>query len=458
VACDDPALGAHDGRGGKLADEIVASMVATSCGTYETRAAACPVASSTIHADIVFFENVKIALRAISANKMRSVLTVLGVMIGVAAVVAVVSLVQGMQYQISSQLENVGATFIRIVPDFSATGGNPYLPLPSLTYDDALAVKHGVTAIRDFTPLFIANAALKNRDTRHDTTLMAVNKSYPDVVQQFVDRGRFFGVIDEEARKRVAVLGSEAARQLKLTDAVGKDIRVDDNNFTVIGVMEKRGSSIGGDPDDVIYIPFATAQMIYGPDRMQHIPILLQLRTRDEIDLAKDQVSDILRVRHHLRKGQPNDFQITSQEELMKTISTVLNTTTGIMGAVVGIALLVGGIGIMNIMLVSVTERTREIGIRKAIGARRYDVMIQFLIEAVTLSGLGGCIGIAGGYGGAALIRLLLIRWIQLPPVHTPLWAIALAFGFCAILGVIFGIYPAAKASKLDPIEALRYE
>ena len=406
----------------------------------------------------MFFENVKIALRAIGANKMRSILTVLGVMIGVAAVIAVVSLVQGMQYQISSQLENIGATFVRVIPDFSSSRGNPFLPVPALTFDDALAIRRGATAVRDFTPIFQANVAMKNGDTRHDATLYGVNQSYPDVAKQFVDHGRFFGTLDEEAKKRVAVLGSEAARQLGLTDAIGKDIRLDDNNFTVIGVMEKRGSSIGGDPDDVVYIPFATAQMLYGPDRMQHLPIALQVRTREDIDLAKEQVRDILRARHHLKKGQPDDFQITSQEELMKTISTVLNTTTGIMGAVVGIALLVGGIGIMNIMLVSVTERTREIGIRKAIGARRYDVLIQFLIEAVTLSGFGGAIGIALGYLGAAAVRLLLKRWLELPPVHTPMWAIVLAFSFCAILGIIFGIYPAAKASKLDPIEALRYE
>jgi putative ABC transport system permease protein len=406
----------------------------------------------------MFFENVRIALRAIGANKMRSILTVLGVMIGVAAVIAVVSLVQGMQYQISSQLENVGATFVQVRPDLSAGRGNPFLPVPALTYDDALAIRRGATAVRDFTPIFLANVALKNGDTRHDAALYGVTQSYPDVAKQYIDHGRFFGTLDEEAKKRVAVLGSEAARQLGFKDAIGKDIRVDENNFTVIGVMEKRGSGLGNDPDDVIFIPFATAQMLYGPDRMQHLPILLQVRTREDMDLAKEQVRDILRLRHHLKKGQPDDFQIISQEELMKTISTVLNTTTGIMGAVVGIALLVGGIGIMNIMLVSVTERTREIGIRKAIGARRYDVLIQFLIEAVTLSGFGGAVGIALGYLGAAGVRLILKRWLELPPVHTPLWAIVLAFSFCAILGIIFGIYPAAKASKLDPIEALRYE
>ncbi|HXH91652.1 MAG TPA: ABC transporter permease, partial [Thermoanaerobaculia bacterium] len=185
----------------------------------------------------MFFENVKIALRAIGANKMRSILTVLGVMIGVAAVIAVVSLVQGMQFNISNQLENVGATFIRVVPDFSASRGNPFLPVPQLTFDDAMAVRRGATAIRDFTPLFISNASLKNGDSTHDTTLFAVNQSYPDVAKQFVDHGRFFSTLDEDAKKRVCVLGSEAARQLGFVDAIGKDIRVDSNNFTVVGVM-----------------------------------------------------------------------------------------------------------------------------------------------------------------------------------------------------------------------------
>src|ERR1043166_4419316 len=171
----------------------------------------------------MFFENVKIALRAIGANKMRSILTVLGVMIGVAAVIAVVSLVQGMQYQISSQLENVGATFVRVIPDFSATRGNPLLPLPALTYDDALAIRRGATAVRDFTPIFQSNVALKNGDTRHDATLLGVNQSYPEVAKQFIDHGRFFGTLDEEAKKRVAVLGSEGARKPGLNDAGGKE-------------------------------------------------------------------------------------------------------------------------------------------------------------------------------------------------------------------------------------------
>src|SRR3954469_662395 len=396
----------------------------------------------------MFFENLRIALRAIFANKMRSILTVLGIMIGVAAVIAVVSLVQGLQFQISKQLENVGSTFIRVVPDFSRVQRNPFLAAPKLTYEDAVAVRKGASTIRDFTPLFINNAVLKYRDAQHSATLIAVNQSYQEVVKQFVEHGRFFTSLDEEAKKRVVVLGPEAARLLGIGTQVGVDIRVGQNTFTVIGIMEKRGSGIGNDPDDVVYMPFATAQVLYGPQEMQYLPLALQVRSQEQVDLAKEQVREILRTRHHLKKDEPDDFNITTQEELMKTISGVLTSTSVIMGAVVGIALLVGGIGIMNIMLVSVTERTREIGVRKSIGARRRDVLVQFLVEAIALSGLGGAIGVAGGWLLATTTQTILnhsFPSLNLPPAHTPLWAIALAVGFCAFLGIIFGIYPAAK-------------
>ncbi|HEX9162812.1 MAG TPA: ABC transporter permease [Thermoanaerobaculia bacterium] len=407
----------------------------------------------------MFFENVRIALRAISANKMRSILTVLGVMIGVAAVIAVVSLVQGLQHKISADLENVGSTFIRVIPDLGVQR-NPFLQkLPELTYDDALAIRKGAPAIRQFTPIFLNSVELKRGDARHSTTLLGVNQFYQDVVNNWVDRGRFFTSLDEEAKKRVAVVGAQVARKLALgSEPIGKEIQISDQPFTVVGVMEMRGSSITGDSDDLIYIPFATAAVIYGQDQMKHLPLALQVRNRDEMDLAKDQVREVLRARHHLKKGKPDDFQITTQEELLKTVSGVLLGVSGSMAGIVGIALIVGGIGIMNIMLVSVTERTREIGIRKSMGARRQDVLLQFLIEAIALSGFGGIVGILGGVGLANLIRVILKKWVDLPAVHTPFWAVAIAFGFCAFLGILFGIYPAAKASKLDPIEALRYE
>jgi putative ABC transport system permease protein len=407
----------------------------------------------------MFLENLKIALRAIFANKMRSILTVLGVMIGVASVIAVVSLVQGMQYKISNDLQSIGSTFIEVYPD-PGEQRNPFLQkLPDLTVDDAEAVRKGTTSVREWTPIYIAQAQSKFGDAIHTSQLYAVNNSYQEVVNHWVDHGRFFTPLDEEGKKRVAIVGQEIITALKLgREPVGKLIQVNGNAFTVIGVFEKKGGTFGNNQDDIVVIPFSTATVIYGSDNMRKLVLAFQMRSNADLDLTKEQLTEILRARHHIKKGDPNDFRILAQEEIMKTVSTVLMNTTMVMAAVVGIALLVGGIGIMNIMLVSVTERTREIGIRKSIGARRRDVLLQFLIEAIALSGLGGAVGVVGGFVLANIARLLLARLVQLPPVHTPFWAILLAFGFCAFLGTLFGIYPAAKASKLDPIEALRYE
>ena len=407
----------------------------------------------------MFLENLKIALRAIGANKMRSILTVLGVMIGVASVIAVVSLVQGMQYKISNDLQSIGSTFIEVYPD-PGDQRNPFLQkLPDLTVDDAEAVRKGTTSVREWTPIFISQGQMKFGDTMHNSQLYAVNNSYQEVVNHWVEHGRFFSPLDEEGKKRVAIVGLEIINALKLgREPVGKVVQVNGNAFTIIGVFEKKGGTFGNNQDDIVVIPFSTATAIYGSDNMRKLVLAFQMRTNADLDLTKEQVTEILRARHHIKKGDPNDFRILAQEEIMKTVSTILMNTTMVMAAVVGIALLVGGIGIMNIMLVSVTERTREIGIRKSIGARRRDVLVQFLIEAIALSGLGGIVGVIGGFLLANIARLLLARLVQLPPVHTPFWAILLAFGFCAFLGVLFGIYPAAKASKLDPIEALRYE
>jgi len=407
----------------------------------------------------VFLENLRIALRAIGANKMRSILTVLGVMIGVASVIAVVSLVQGMQYKISKDLQSIGSSFIEVYPD-PGDRRNPFLQkLPDLTVEDAEAVRRGTTSIREFTPIYIANAQMKFGDARHQSQMSAVNDTYQEIVNHWVEHGRFFTPLDEEGKKRVCVIGLEVVDALKLgREPIGKMIEVNGNAFTVVGILEKKGGTFGNNQDDLIIIPFSTATAIFGSENMRKLVLAFQMRTNADLDLTKEQVTEILRIRHHLKKGEASDFRILAQEEIMKTISTVLMNTTMVMAAVVGIALLVGGIGIMNIMLVSVTERTREIGIRKSIGARRQDVLLQFLIEAIALSGLGGAVGVVGGYLLANVARLALAKLVQLPPVHTPIWAIALAFGFCAFLGIIFGIYPAAKASKLDPIEALRYE
>ena len=407
----------------------------------------------------MFVESLKIALRAIGANKLRSVLTVLGVMIGVASVIAVVSLIQGAQYKISQDLQSIGSNYIEIYPD-PGEERNPFLQkLPDLTIEDADAVRKGVSSIKDFTPIYLANVETKRADARHRVQLYGVNSVYQEIFNHWVEHGRFFTPLDEEAKKRVCVIGTAVEEKLQFPgDPIGQQIQIDGNGFTVVGVMEKKGGSFGQDRDDIVLVPFTTAAVIYGSENMKKLILAFQMRDGSDLDLVKEQVTEILRTRHRVAKGKANDFRILAQEELLKTISKALLTTSLVMGAVVGIALLVGGIGIMNIMLVSVTERTREIGIRKSMGARRRDVLLQFLIEAIALSGFGGAVGVAGGWALANLARLLLGRLIQLPPVHTPIWAILLAFGFCAFLGVLFGMYPAAKASKLDPIEALRYE
>ena len=407
----------------------------------------------------MFLENLRIALKALWANKMRSILTTLGVIIGVASVIAVVSLVQGLQHGVSTQLQGVGSTYILVFPDAGEERNSMNPKIPSLTYEDGLAVVRGASEIASFTPVFFTNTDSKYRDLRHRMFLLGVSESYQEVVNHWVDRGRFFTPLDVESRARVTTIGVEAAKKLGIErDPIGKVIQLNGTSFTVVGIMEKKGRMFGTDRDDLALIPFSTAKLLYGADAVRSLELDFQAKSAKQIDLAKQQIEEILRARHQIGKDKPDDFRILLQEELLKGISKVLLMASLIMGAIVGIALLVGGIGIMNIMLVSVTERTREIGVRKAIGARRQDVLLQFLIEAVTLSGLGGIIGVASGVLLAMGVRLLVSRWVEFPAVHTPIWAIALAFGFCAFLGILFGIYPAAKASKLDPIESLRYE
>ena len=407
----------------------------------------------------MFSENLRIALKAVWANKLRSVLTTLGVIIGVASVIAVVSLVQGMEHGISSELQGVGATYVRVFPDAGEQRNQMVPSVPNLTYDDGIAVLRSSPEIIAFTPIFFRSADTQYRDVRHSTTLLGVSEAYQEVVNHWVDRGRFFTPLDLSEKKRVAAIGIEAASKLGIGDnPLGRVIQVDGTAYTVVGLMEEKGQLFGQDRDDLVLIPFTTASVIYGPEAVRTIVLDFKADSAERIDLAREQMREILRHRHGLKEGERSDFRIIIQEEILKTVSKTLLMTSLIMAAIVGIALLVGGIGIMNIMLVSVTERTREIGIRKAVGARRQDVMLQFLIEAVTLSGLGGVLGIGTGVGMAAAVRLFLTRWITFPAVHTPFWAVALAFGFCAFLGIVFGIYPAAKASKLDPIEALRYE
>jgi len=408
---------------------------------------------------MIFIENFRIALAALRANKMRSILTALGIIIGVAAVVAVVSIVQGLQFMITKELQGVGATYMMVLPHRDQDRG-PGIAVRQvkLTWEDGQAIEQQVRGVKLITPLIGGRAKLKYLDRQHDPDfIFGVNEKWPDVGNYAVDRGRFFSRLDLDQRRKVIVIGPKVVDELRLgSDPVGKEIYVGSVPATVIGVMEKRGVSLGTDIDNLAFIPFDTALTIFGRTAGDAVQLRMQAESTGEVDQVKDGITRLLRQRHKIAKDQPDDFEIIKQDEILKTVGSVLGMVTAVVGGVVGIALLVGGIGIMNIMLVSVTERTREIGTRKAVGARRQDILIQFLIEAVTLSLVGGGIGLAAGYGlGALVSHLLPGDW---PPAHVPLWAVGLSFGFSAVVGIFFGIYPAGKAARLDPIEALRYE
>ena len=404
----------------------------------------------------MIWDNFRIALQAIRANKMRSLLTMLGIIIGVAAVIAVVSIVQGLNHVISAQFEGVGVTYIMVFPRQDQQDPDLAGREVKLTYDDGLAIMERSSALQYFNPVFRRGETARAGSRHHVTTLQGVGPYHQETDNQWADRGRFVSDLDLQRAARVCLIGTKIIEELELTEPVlGTDLIVGSSSFTIIGIIEHQGEMFGRSQDDLVLIPITTAREIYGVNALKQLLLEFQAVDAESVNLAKDQIKEILRQRHKLPDDIKNDFQILLQEELLETTGAILGTLTSVVGGVVSIALLVGGIGIMNIMLVSVTERTREIGIRKAVGARKSDILVQFLIEAVTISLVGGLIGILGGWG----LGILGAKAIPgFPPAHVPIWAIALGFGFAALVGVFFGTYPAAKAASLDPIEALRYE
>jgi putative ABC transport system permease protein len=404
----------------------------------------------------MLFENLRIALRSILTNKMRSMLTTLGIIIGVGAVIGVVSIVQGLNYWISGQLQGMGAAYMMVFPNQDPNDPDVAGREVKLTYEDGQALLERVADIEYFTPIFQTAVRAKLRDRSMTVTLHGVGESFQDVRNHWVTKGRFFSPTDIKGHARVCLIGEKVIEDLRLGDrALGADILVGSTTFTVIGVMEKKGAVFGQNQDAIVLIPFPTARELYGERATQVILLELKARSPEVVQRAKDLAAAALRDLHHLRSGEADDFKILLQEEILKATSTILGGVTQVVGAVVGIALLVGGIGIMNIMLVTVRERTREIGVRKAVGARRADVLAQFLIEAMTLSALGGVLGILLGWGLGALGAAAIPGF---PSAHVPLWAVFLGFGFASVVGIFFGVYPAGKAAAVDPIEALRYE
>ena len=402
-------------------------------------------------------EGTRSAAHSIFAHGFRSFLTTLGIIIGVASVIAVVSVVQGFSVNISQQFDVMGTNVIN-VESYTPRKERLQGGRAKLTYDDYLDLKFKVSGISNVTPtvrMWGSSAIITYKGQSSSSMIVGTASTYQKLNAVYPERGRFFNLSDDKSRRRVAVLGSSIIPKLNIKgDPIGQHVSVSGEWFKVIGIAEKRGKLFGFDQDDFILLPFSTTRALLGGAEQPDIKVSLQINDPLQLEQIKKQIRNLLRSNHKLSKGSDDDFEIATADQMLDTFDAIVGSTTLVLGGIVGISLLVGGIGIMNIMLVSVTERTREIGIQKALGATRFDILLQFLIEAVFLCLLGGLIGLILGFAAGSLISSL----TGLPAATVPGWAVVLSFCFSAGIGLIFGIVPAAKAANLDPIDALRYE
>ena len=402
-----------------------------------------------------FLTILKVGMKAIARNKLRSTLTALGIIIGVACVIAMIAVGGGAQAAVQAQINSLGSNFLMVFPGVATqSGARIFTGQSTITEDDVAAVKAECPAVAYVSPAVRSAGQIVSSNGNWGTSVQGVGVDWPFIRSWNVDKGAFFGDSEVRSAAKVAVLGATVANALFPDgNAVDQMIRIKNIPFKIVGVLEsKGGSTMGQDQDDTVIAPYTAVMKLL--KRTTKIDMFMASAvSRYAVDEAQTQIEALLRQRHRLQPGQDSDFMIRSQQEIAQTADQTSRQMSALLAAIASISLLVGGIGIMNIMLVSVTERTREIGIRMAIGAKGRDILTQFLIEALSLSIAGGAIGIGLGIGTSRFLA-----WKQQWPIVLSPTAVLLAFGFSAAIGIFFGFYPAQKASRLDPIEALRYE